>query len=240
MRIVGGKDYYDGALALGRDEDLVFVRNKHSTARTVPPETVPLRSVPRRFRLLEADGRGWSQGVESHSHEGIDYLIHGIGVWFAGKRYPGVRIQERSSRWSVGPEVSRTIWRFEEAERFLNSIGLYMPRKPSIAATVMRDFFEREDSPAETSWLIENGVAIAIWHVEPYGDGDGWRFNTDGLKEIGFARVLDPYTAFQELSMFVGGVMARPGNPIVRITDDEVLAGKHGFDKWSFRKMPGS
>jgi transposase len=28
MRLIGGHDYYDSALALGRDPDLVFVRNK--------------------------------------------------------------------------------------------------------------------------------------------------------------------------------------------------------------------
>jgi hypothetical protein len=47
---------------------------------------------------------------------------------------------------------------------------------------------------------------------------------------------MDPFTLFQELSMFVGGVLPRNPNPMVEITDDKVKVAKHGFDKWSFRK----
>jgi len=58
------------------------------------------------------------------------------------------------------------------------------------------------------------------------------------LKNLKFFKVLDTYTCFQELSMFVGGVMGGKCPPMVEISD-EVRLAKHGFNKWSFRKQKG-
>lgn len=57
------------------------------------------------------------------------------------------------------------------------------------------------------------------------------------LKELGFYQVKAPFETFQELSMFLGGVMGTDARPMVQLSDSEVHA-KHGYDKWSFRKMP--
>lgn len=57
------------------------------------------------------------------------------------------------------------------------------------------------------------------------------------LSQVQFQNVIDPWTAYQELSMYMGGIMANHGKPMVQLTDKDVHA-KHGFDKWSFRKMP--
>ena len=60
------------------------------------------------------------------------------------------------------------------------------------------------------------------------------------LKPMGFASVVDPFTAFQEVSMFMGGVLGRQENA-PQITDDVVLLESKGFDKkTSFRTVsPG-
>lgn len=57
------------------------------------------------------------------------------------------------------------------------------------------------------------------------------------LKEYQFYRVVDPYTAFQEVSMYVGGVLRSPTKPIPDIPDT-VMRDIKGFDKWSFKKEP--
>lgn len=56
------------------------------------------------------------------------------------------------------------------------------------------------------------------------------------LKDLEFYRLVDPYTAFQEIAMFLGG-MASPEKPIPKI-DDKTMAQAKGFNKWSFRKEP--
>jgi hypothetical protein len=55
------------------------------------------------------------------------------------------------------------------------------------------------------------------------------------LKDYEFYRVFDTYQTFQEISMFLGGVLGtnEDGGNVV---DDKHRFSQRGFDKWSFRK----
>lgn len=58
-----------------------------------------------------------------------------------------------------------------------------------------------------------------------------------GLKAIGFQKVKDAFTAYQEIDSYVFGVLGVDANPTVEISDTHRLEG-HGFDKkTSFRNM---
>lgn len=57
------------------------------------------------------------------------------------------------------------------------------------------------------------------------------------LKDIDFAKCVDPYTAFGELEMFFSN-LARP-EPFVPVPSDKDMVEIKGFDpKWGFRKPP--
>jgi len=56
------------------------------------------------------------------------------------------------------------------------------------------------------------------------------------LKDYEFYKVFDSFQAFQEISMFIGGVLGRDEKEIVEVADKYKIT-QHGFDyKWSFRK----
>jgi len=57
------------------------------------------------------------------------------------------------------------------------------------------------------------------------------------LKEFEFYKVLDPYTMFQNLSMFMSGILGNKENKAIDISDRD-LKYKKGFDEKSFRKEP--
>lgn len=57
------------------------------------------------------------------------------------------------------------------------------------------------------------------------------------LNEYEFYKVIDSFTAFQELSMFMGGVLGRSEKNIVEV-EDKYKITQHGFNKWSFRREP--
>jgi hypothetical protein len=57
------------------------------------------------------------------------------------------------------------------------------------------------------------------------------------LKDFQFYKVFDAVQAFQEVSMFMGGVLGRGEKEIVEVADKYKIT-QHGFDKWSFRKEP--
>jgi hypothetical protein len=56
------------------------------------------------------------------------------------------------------------------------------------------------------------------------------------LSQFGFVKFKDPYQAYQDLSMYVGGVLCSHKDKTV-VMDDNVMRDKKGFDKWSFRKQ---
>jgi hypothetical protein len=58
------------------------------------------------------------------------------------------------------------------------------------------------------------------------------------LKEYGFQKFMDPYTAFQEISMFMSGVLTNNPEPPNTQTDKAKVTS-HGFDpKYGFRTPP--
>ena len=56
------------------------------------------------------------------------------------------------------------------------------------------------------------------------------------LRDYDFAAVADPYTTFQRIEQFADTHFVER-RPMVRISNEDRIA-EHGFDKWSFRKMP--
>jgi hypothetical protein len=58
------------------------------------------------------------------------------------------------------------------------------------------------------------------------------------LKDYEFYKVFDTFQAFQEVQMFLSGVLGRGEKEIVEVQDKYKIT-QHGFDyKWSFRKKP--
>jgi len=90
---------------------------------------------------------------------------------------------------------------------------------------VSDDVFRRADSPI-----------IHIYRTS----GKGYHFeafSNPRLNEMQFASVVDPYTAYQELEMFLGTNLVNQMDPDVHVPD-VVKAESHGFNKFSFRKDP--
>jgi len=56
------------------------------------------------------------------------------------------------------------------------------------------------------------------------------------LRDIHFYKRLVAFTVFQNISMFIGGVVSGTFPPMVELSEKERIQ-KQGFDKWSFRKM---
>ena len=85
--------------------------------------------------------------------------------------------------------------------------------------------------------MIANKVSILVEYPPKYHhEKSEFQVNPYTLKQLGFAKALDPYSAFQELSMWIGGVLGGTSPEIVTIKDDKTLIEGHGFDnRFSFR-----
>ena len=90
--------------------------------------------------------------------------------------------------------------------------------------------------------FVEKQSPVFTTFFRQFDDGDlkrGDKLIWNGcLKNWEFFRVKDPYTAFMEIAMFLGGI-AVPQKPIPVPPDKDMVEIK-GFDKHSFRKDPSS
>jgi len=76
---------------------------------------------------------------------------------------------------------------------------------------------------------------VPVWQIGMLNSYDHRLVLNPCLKALDFQTVIDPYTAFQEIMMYISGVLGTPSNPMVAVSEKTKVA-KHGFDKWSFRK----
>lgn len=253
MRIFGGHDYFDSALAYGQDPAVVLQRTPMADADVVPFGETDLQPMLLETVKFQGGGReAWRRENDFWTRQHV-HRFTPAAIWFAGRRYGGVHVSTHSAGSPYHAELSSDWhWDCDGFLSFLDGIGAKLIRgdewsvKHSLAAANVEEHFSREPSRAETDWLIENRVSIAVWcsstaarNSVGWKRDTGWKFDVDGLGKMGFARKLDPFAAFQELAMWVGGVLPRPGNPMVEISGEKVMVAKHGMDEWSFRTPPG-
>jgi hypothetical protein len=260
MRLIGGRDYYDGVQALGHDATTVFVRPKAETMTVEEAKALGLVCHDRPFAMEPAAQSGpqgrlqWRiNGGESISCKvgDLTYGFQGICAYVCGKQYTGmeVRISTQESSlpsWQNFPfkdtDKSRFFWEWDEFAAFLASLGVRARWTGYRWQRAGRDrdlstYFVREDTPkAVLEMLVSRRITIATCRPRPFQPTE-WRINGDDLGALGFPKVLEPYAMFQELEMWVTGVLPANANAMVQITDDRIKIAKAGFDVvTSFRK----
>lgn len=244
MRILGGHDFYDTALAFGRDENLVFVRTPAGKARAVAINETPL-TVPKEASLTFGSEELFRQSRVVRGD--IEYRCLPRILWFAGERYGAIQVKRDASRTGTRSKEDLWFWSFERFSEFLNSINASLTpqskrRAPdgAINDATIKDFFCMQGAAREREWLAQQRISIALLDTKWFTRDEDrfWRIDSDGLDETFFQRRLSPYDAFQALSQWVGGVLPGPSAPTITINDDKVTLAKHGMDQWSFKKPP--
>jgi hypothetical protein len=244
MRIIGGRDYYDGVQSVAQDRTLVYSRSPQDKAKTVNQNKAGLQAVD--YMSLALDGAKWRE-IDNVVKDGeLRYHLVPIVVWFAGKRFGGVRVLKQTFYSSIYADHFVTLWSEADVHTFVAQFGLTVGERSvysrALSGSQLSAWFSNKGTNAEQNWLIENGISIAVSSLDlpdsfrHWRDEKTWMIDCDGLKDIEFQKVMPPWEAFQELSMWIGGVIAHPGRPTVQIESDKTKLVKHGFNKASFRK----
>lgn len=251
MRVIGGHDFYDSAQAFGQDREMVFVRTPWEKVEGLRQSECGLAPVDMaRVKMQPENGSRYAEREKLDNRHGRFNFAPRV-VWFAGKRHACVKVDGyRKERGGEHP-FNWHAWTAEELKSFLASVGVELAESPwgdrGLSVENVDEWFSSEGKKSEVDWLIENRVSIAIsdcpvfeWGYSQWKEGRVWKIDTDGLKDMGFARVVPPWDAFQQLSMWIGGTLAHPGRPTVSIESDVVRRDKHGFDGMSFKKPKAS
>lgn len=227
MRIVGGHDYYDSALAYGSDPSVVFVRDKNAKTELLkePPHSLF------QWDLYKTPDRKYAYGK---AYDRYDLRLVPLIVYVAGVKWTGAKLVYRLSN---GGEKEYYFWDYAALLAFLQTNSIFLQETSYAAEKLPKNHFEENGSTKDQELCIKNRIVIATYIDSIFNAKPFWRINGYNLKNFEFYRCMDPFRCYQEISMYVGGVLPKPGNPMVQITDQKMKAKKHGFDKWSFRKQ---
>jgi hypothetical protein len=247
MRIIGGKDYYDGA-NYGIDNEIVFVRNEEEIL--FEEKELPIHI---------------NHDIGYCSRDNYSKSLNLIYTFFCGNVYPALRIIENKSDLPHVSAFENTFdWsKYAWENHKVNFIYEYDQAKKVVEASDCNhsSHFLRKENKKElyehfhfnkdlTGWTIENKIVTGYLQRVNNRFLDAkiqdskvkrkiylQKWNGDFLNDLQFYKVKDAFSANQEISMFVGGVLPKPGANIVKLDNKERIQ-KAGFDfKTSFRKM---
>lgn len=229
MKIVSKfSDYYDSVMKQGVDLNKVFIREtKELDKATLPKDWQEKRENSYRHKFAEYQ----ELELGYHNHPRLGW-IKSIYIVFAGKLYGGF---ETINACKSGIKY---VWNEEDLTTECQQINLDLDRKSWYSKQtdldIARQIFSVNGSEVLSSWAINNSISIAKISFDL--QNRGYRIITENpcLKDMNFQKVIDPFTAYQELDMWIGGVIGQ--NPQPDEVSDSVKIQQHGFDKWSFRK----
>lgn len=233
MRIISDfKDYYDVIQKHGVSEPL-YIRKETKLDN---------KQASQLFRDMSEVHKNLISVSIFLSLYNVNGIAYGI-ILFCGKlyKYVSVRFEYQDDMYSKSVDGNIYCYTLEKAIEVIKEKSSKY-RKSSFEkeafkerTKILQDFFNTNPTvDVHKLHAKYNSPIIHIWF-------NYWREEVllnACLKERQFNTIVDPYTAFQELSMYLGGVLTQKGNEIVEITDDKVKIAKHGFDKASFRKAP--
>lgn len=95
--------------------------------------------------------------------------------------------------------------------------------------------FKDEDTTSLTKLFHEHKTAVFSLEQGDKRNNSLLTLNPR-LLDFDFQTQKDAYTAYQDISQYLSGVIGNRENEMVKISDEDKIH-KHGFDKWSFRKI---
>lgn len=243
MRIISKfHDYYDSVQSVGYDPHLIynrvcrelwiplnnrdFYRKDDSSAFLMPVGLPPLTDsflmhVNPTKRLLN---RGFM------TKDGFLYLIG-----FCGKYYLTLR-ESHGGGWGSPSEVNyfydrdsvvkyfAEVHKREANNRVFNILG-------ECTVNPFSDPFEPFRVLNSPVFCMEVRDRFGV-----YARGKKLTVNPE-LSSMQFYRMFDSYSAYQEIAMFLSGVLGWPENATTQISDEDMRDAK-GFNRWSFKTMP--
>ncbi len=238
MRIISSfRDFYDGVQKEGQDLNLLYIRNSSQII----------------FDNKFKQGR-WGHWQDGYPFARIERWGSGnhltsrdYTIGFCGKLYPAVKLsisKYKNYAWeetdikicySLSSVVDYIVQRFPNKEVNLFMTKRYNSTWTGLSIETFKSFFKWFDSnnAKHESLFVDNKAPVFVGKVENHERVIN--FNCD-LQPYEFYRVKDPYTAFQDISMWLSN-QANPHKPIPAVSDKDLASAK-GFDKWSFRKEP--
>jgi hypothetical protein len=217
MRILSNfKDYYDGVGRYGQDKEIIYIRKK-----IYPDEKI--KDI--KFIKLNDNHIKSKEYIKIKHHS--SFLIG-----FCGNFYMG-HVIELVTKYSKEKEIIGEI----KILYTQKEIDHYKLSKNWIDYNIKGCFEISNHNKLYELFIKYKVPCFVINDYKKQGSFKGNLTLNPFLKKYEFYRIKDSFTAYQEISMFFGGVLPQTSNSMINISDKDKIK-KHGFDKWSFKKLP--
>lgn len=240
MKIISRfKDYYDHVQGLSYDDSLTLIRQPQELDDK--SDLIQKLGIRGPWTVMEYGGRTFEE----------------VHVYFCGRMYTGLRTfvygKDDQDRL-IAPGSWRYFWTVRAFTAYATehklppkNIRLYNPKRLGADNVYDSNNLQKHWLDAKASInavpeyvnrnaFAENNVAILMAErTIDLAKKVVYTLNPN-LGQIQFQQVMPPYQAYQELVMWLGN-LAPENKPMVQI-EDKYKISEHGFDKWSFRKLP--
>jgi hypothetical protein len=199
------RDYYDVCQQFGTDDSLHFIRNEDKVG------------VPKSLKGYEVGSVAHRNKKYPYGHN-LYWMVDKIWIGFCGQMHFGV-VGNNYIAWNEDAiEVLKEV--YQTTQKFLE--GYYK----KLFDTIQNQINTRTVEP-----FIELDCPIFLLRKN---NTNAFIVKNPCLRNFGFEKVKDPYTAYQEISMFIGNELAKQVDPQPLSDKDRLIA--HGMDPvWSFR-----
>ena len=167
----------------------------------------------------------------------IEYSLIG----FCGKIYPVILLSLGCHK-TIGDSLI-AIYDKNELSKYLSKDDTYPEREFSrwldLTSINYSSFTDYNKESFRALLSIFERIKGPIFQIKCDENFDHLDFeNAPELQEVQFQKVFNPYSAYQEIRMYLGSVLTKPEKPMLTISDRDKIQ-QHGFDKFSFRAMKG-
>lgn len=229
MKIISKvKDYYDSGMAYGIDDTIHYVR--HEGDSDVSGNILKI-----------LDPKGWCR---LDYHYPRDRFFNGREIenyylrylLFCGKVYPIVIYSYIPKNGSISDKITNTLIGYDECLDFYEQVEV---TKNKWDSDDLSNTFKERIKLFTDKLIIDEHVKYKS-PILYYTIKSNWVVTLDkNLKGLRFFRVMDPFTAFQEISMFLGSTLCDVSTPKMPVGGDKVILNSKGFDpKYGFRTRP--
>jgi len=223
------KDYYDGvAGSMGIDKTIIYERH--------PIETNKQNEMPKIFKQSNFWQHRYNNPFINIGYSDIDLKkskkykkAHSFIIGFCGKLYIGWKFHYTVKRqgFALDEEKTDIIHGYENAKKYL---------REKYWRYNLDDDVKYVETYDPINIFREIKAPVFVYDTDTNDKHNNFIINPL-LKDYEFYRVIDSFQAFQEIQMFMGGVLGSGEKDIVEV-EDKYKITQHGFDKWSFRKEP--
>jgi hypothetical protein len=238
-------DYYDKALGYGIDPNVIYERKEEDITDWIKDQP----GLQKRLSMIHDDIFDFR--IERINSTELKVEAKTI-MLFCGRLYFCIKISYKVKDYPYDRFVTEFIYTFDTFEKAIvlhskinlehkTTSGLFDGTKSKLMtiARRFRTLFERQGTVSDIAFDLHfelDAPIIVLDYDLIYTYSKKIKvYKNRCLKDMEFFKIVDPFTAFQELSMFIGGIMGGKSPIMIEVADKDRIA-KHGFDKFSFRK----